>query len=113
MLTRWRPSVFFWGTAMITRNLFVAFGGIISNEPRAQLLYICCIVIVYFTFTATYQPWRAPMLNHFDVITCLVLCIIGMLGIVLVSLQDEIRTCGETGQDCAPRERLLDAFEIV
>jgi hypothetical protein len=74
----------------MTRNLLVAFGGFISSDPRVQLVYVVVVVTGYFAFTGVYQPWRASVLNHFDVATSIVLCFIGMFGLIFVALQDEV-----------------------
>ena len=81
----------------MTRNLLVAFAGIISTEPRVQLVYSVCIVIVAMVLTSVWQPWRAPVLNHYDVSTAVILCFIGMFGMLFVSLQDEIRVSQRLG----------------
>ena len=46
MLTRWRPSMYFWGSVVITRNLLVAFAGVISDQARVQLVYVVCVVVI-------------------------------------------------------------------
>ena len=30
-------------------------------------MFVVVVVVVTFSFTGAYQPWRATMLNHFDV----------------------------------------------
>ena len=90
MLTRWRPDVWFWGTVVMTRNLLVAFAGVASSEPRVQLVYVCLVVIAVFAVTAVYQPWRATPLNHYDVLSSIVLVSIGILGLIFVSAEEEI-----------------------
>jgi len=90
MLTRWRPDTYYWGTALMTRNLLVAFAGVLSDEPRVQLCYVAAVVLVYLALTAVYQPWRAPTLNHYDVASCILLCFIGILGLIFVSVDEEI-----------------------
>ena len=113
MLTRWRPAVWYYGVAMMTRNLLVAFGGIVSTEPRAQLVYIVCVVLAYLTFTAVMQPWRSPVLNHFDVATCITVGLIGKFGIVFVSLADEIETNARFGLPVQSKEDLHSTFAAV
>merc|ERR1712216_998572 len=82
MLTRWRPDTYYWGSVMMTRNMLVAFAGIISDQPRVQLVYVVCVVVIGFAFVAVYQPWRASSLNHYDVASCIVLSFIGVFGII-------------------------------
>jgi hypothetical protein len=113
MLTRWRPAVWYWGLALMTRNGLVAFGGVVSTEPRAQLIYIASIVIVYFCMTALRQPWRETMLNHFDVFTSLIICLIAMFGMVFVSLEDEMRTRERAGLSVTGKEGLRDTFSAA
>lgn len=74
----------------MTRNLLVAFAGIVSTEPRVQLAYAVCVLIVAMIFTSVWQPWREPVINHYDVCVTAILCFIGMCGMLFVSLQDEI-----------------------
>merc|ERR1711966_260993 len=87
MLTRWRPDTYYWGLVLMTRNLLVAFAGVISGEPRVQLVYVIVVVTIAFALTATYQPWRAAVLNHYDVVASVVLCYIGTFGLIFVSLE--------------------------
>jgi len=90
MLVRWRPDTYYWGTMVMTRNLTVAFAGVISSEPRVQLCYVVAIVLLVLSITAVYQPWRATTLNHYDVLSCIILCFIGILGLIFVSVEEEI-----------------------
>jgi hypothetical protein len=90
MLTRWRPDVWFWGSMVMTRNLMVACAGVVANEPRVQLIYLVWVVSSVFTVTAIWQPWRVPMLNISDILSCCILNAIGVFGLVFVSLHDEI-----------------------
>merc|ERR1719421_2675777 len=90
MLQRWRPDVYYWGSVVMTRNLLVAFAGIISMEPGVQLKYVICVVMLTFAATGAYSPWRAPMLNHYDVSSCIVLCFIGIFGLSFLALELEI-----------------------
>ena len=115
MLTRWRPDVWFWGSTMMTRNLLVAFAGVISTEPRVQLLYAVSVVLVAMTSTCVWQPWRTPVLNHYDTTTGAVLCFIGMFGTLFTSLQDEIRLSRRFGLNTvvAGKESLRDDFATV
>ena len=140
MLTRWRPAVWcrppsqsrveaavvgvfvhfcflgaaverrYWGVALMSRNGLVAFGGVISSEPRAQLIYITCVVIAYFSMTALRQPWRDTTLNRFDVFTSVLICLIGMFGMVFVSLEDEMITNERAGLPVTSKEELRDTF---
>merc|ERR1712098_277148 len=110
MLTRWRPDVWYWGCVVMTRNLLVAFAGIISSEPRVQLVYVVCIVVVAFSVTAVYQPWRAPMLNHYDVLSSIILCFIGIFGLIFVSLQAEVGLQKRFGMDVEQKEDEMKAF---
>lgn len=112
MLTRWRPDVWFWGCVMMTRNLLVAFGGFVSNDPRVQLVYVICIVTFAFSVSAIYQPWRAAILNHYDVASSIVLCFIGISGLIFVSLQEEVGLCKrfDLMQSVASKEAQLKTF---
>jgi hypothetical protein len=102
----------FWGSTMMTRNLLVAFAGVISTEPRVQLLYAVSVVLVAMTSTCVWQPWRTPVLNHYDTTTGAVLCFIGMFGTLFTSLQDEIRLSRRFGLNTvvAGKESLRDDF---
>jgi hypothetical protein len=113
MLTRWRPAVWYWGLALMSRNGLVAFGGVVSSEPRAQLTYITVIVIAYFSMTAIRQPWRDTTLNNFDVFTSVLICLIGMFGMVFVSLEDEMITNERAGLSVEGKEELRDTFAKV
>jgi len=90
MLTRWRPDTYYWGSVVMTRNLLVAFAGLVSDAPRVQLVYVVCVVVIVFAMTGAYMPWRAMVLNHYDVASSIVLTFIGVFGIIFVSLDKEI-----------------------
>jgi len=104
MLTRWRPDVWFWGCVVMTRNLLVAFAGVISSEPRVQLVYVVCVVVIVFSATAFQQPWRAPMLNYYDVASSIVLVFIGIFGLIFVSSQAEVVLVQRLGADVTQKE---------
>lgn len=94
MLTRWRPDVWYWGVVVMSRNLLVAIAGVVASEPRVQLVYVCAVVTLVLAITAVYQPWRAPPLNHYDVLSSIVLVFIGILGLVTES------ACACSGRLC-------------
>jgi len=115
MLTRWRPDVWFWGSLVMTRNLLVALAGVISTEPRVQLIYLVWVVTTVFTLTAVWQPWRVPSLNISDVLSCTILNGIGVFGLVFVSLDDEIELNTRLGRDAvaARQSDLQSALAVV
>jgi len=98
---------------LMSRNGLVAFGGVVSSEPRAQLMYISCIVIGYSSMTAIRQPWRETVLNHFDVFTSVLICLISTFGMVFVSLEDEMITNERAGLGVTGQEDLRDTFAKV
>jgi len=51
---------------------------------------VVCVIVVVFALTGAYMPWRAMVLNHYDVASAIVLTFIGMFGIIFVSLDREI-----------------------
>lgn len=112
MLTRWRPDTYYWGTMVMTRNLLVAFGGVVSSEPRVQLCYVIAVVMVVFSATAVWQPWRAPTLNHYDVVSCILLCCIGVVGLIFVSVEEEISLATRLGAMTivSRKDSMRDAF---
>jgi hypothetical protein len=91
MLTRWRPDTYYWGSVVMTRNFLVALAGIVSDSPRVQLVYVVCVVVIVFAVTGIWMPWRAMVLNHYDVSSSIVLSFIGIFGIIFVSLDKEIQ----------------------
>jgi hypothetical protein len=46
--------------------------------------------MIVFALTGAYMPWRAMLLNHYDVASSIVLTFIGVFGIIFVSLEKEI-----------------------
>jgi len=90
MWYRWRSDCYFWGMVVMTRNLLVAFTAVMSEEPRTQLLLAVTVIMICSLLTAAYHPWCAEMLNWYDMSTCFVLILIGLFGIVFLSLQNEI-----------------------
>jgi hypothetical protein len=115
MLTRWRPDVWFWGSLVMTRNLLVALAGVVSTEPRVQLIYLVWVVTTIFTLTAVWQPWRVPSLNISDVLSCTILNGIGVFGLVFVSLDDEIELNTRLGRNnvAARQSELQSALAVV
>jgi len=113
MLTRWRPDVFYWGCVVMTRNLLVAFAGVISSQARVQLVYVIGIVTITFSLTSAMQPWRNTLLNHYDVVSSIVLCFIGVAGIIFVSLQSEVELLRRFGMAVAEKETELEAFTLA
>ena len=90
LIARWRSDRWYWGPVLMTRNLFVALSGVVSSEPRIQLSFAIGVIIITFASTAWYQPWKAPKLNYYDVISCILLCIIATCGLIFASLNEEI-----------------------
>jgi len=113
MLTRWRPDAYYWGSVLMTRNLLVAFAGVISGEPRVQLVYVIVVVTIAFALTATYQPWRAAVLNHYDVVSSVVLCYIGTFGLIFVSLEAEVTMQERFSIDSTEKTEEKDTFATV
>jgi len=113
MLTRWRPDTYYWGVMVMTRNLLVAFSGVISDAPRVQLVYVVCVVVVAFSVTGVYQPWRSAVLNHYDVASSIVLTFIGVFGVIFVSLDNEIEVLQQN--DLSTQEKVDEqgAFAVV
>jgi len=62
----------------------------VSDQPRVQLVYVVCVVVITFAVTGVYMPWRAMVLNHYDVVSSIVLTFIGIFGIIFVSIDKEI-----------------------
>ena len=87
---RWRPDCWFFGTVVMTRNLVIAFAGVASSEARSQFMYTVSVLQIGAFLVAKLQPWRAIVLNSYDVITSFILCLLCIVGIVFISLQKEI-----------------------
>jgi hypothetical protein len=113
MLTRWRPDAYYWGTVVMSRNLLVAFAGLVSDQARVQLVFVVVVVVVTFSFTGAYQPWRATMLNHFDVASSIVLTFIGVFGVVFVSITREIQVSQQNGLPTESQENDQASFAMV
>lgn len=105
ILIRWRPDVYFWGCVVMTRNLVVALVAVMSHDPRVQILLVVCIVLFVMTITAVWQPWRAQVLNHFDVCLSVVLLAIGVFGLIFLSLSEEIELSRNFFLDAAVEEK--------
>jgi hypothetical protein len=114
MLSRWRADVWFWGGIMMGRNLLMAIAAIISGKVRIQLLYMVVVAVIYMCITATYSPWQQSILVHFDVVTCIILIVTGVLGLVFMGLQEEIKLLHRYAGDSATtgNKDLEDALAI-
>jgi uncharacterized membrane protein len=89
MFQRWRPSTYYWGCVVITRNMLVALVGVMSSEARVQLLIVVIIVMLVTCCTANSHPWRADALNIYDVSSSYVLALVGIFGLIFLSLRVE------------------------
>merc|ERR1711988_1354069 len=47
-------------------------------------------ILVCSLLTAAYHPWAEEALNWYDMSTCFVLILIGLFGVVFLSLQNDI-----------------------
>lgn len=90
MLHRWRPDLYFWGAAQVARNLLLALVGVLGDERETLLFATCAVVLVYLVLTATYQPWRVPVLNHYEATVCLLLGFTGVAGLVFASADADL-----------------------
>jgi len=88
--SRWRPDRYYWGMLIMTRNLLVAFACVVSDQGQVQLVYAITCVVLTFSLTARAQPWREPVLSDFDVVSSILLTLVGAFGIVFLSLNREI-----------------------
>jgi len=76
---------------------------------------VVCVVTFVFSVTAVYQPWRAGPLNHYDVVSSIILTLIGIFGLIFVSLEDEIAMNQRFGQQVlvTKKEGQLGDFAAV
>jgi len=90
LLARWRPATWYWGLVLMGRNLLVSFARLVASECEAQLTYLVAVVLIVFSLVAVWQPWRANVLNHYDIISSIVLCFVGLFGLVFISLSEQM-----------------------
>merc|ERR1719478_1072790 len=77
LFLRFRPDVWWWGSVILLRNLFLALSPIISpDHPRVQLLIIISILLFATLLQARFWPWRAALLNSLDASTCFILSLL-------------------------------------
>lgn len=111
LLARWRPTSYYWGFVVVTRNLLVACAGVFASGQRDQMVYVVGMVMVYSTITGLLQPWRVVVVNRYDVVTSVLLCIVGVFGILFLSLQQEADLTRHYGGPQRERERVEDAID--
>lgn len=90
MLYRWRTDCYYWGCVVMTRNLLVGMTAVFSEEARSQLLQAVVYILICSLLTGAYHPWAEEVLNWYDMSTCFVLLLIGLFGVVFLSLESEI-----------------------
>ena len=69
-----------------------------SSEPRVQLLIVVIFVLLVTCATASYHPWRAGALNVYDVVSSYVLALVGIFGLIFLSLRIEERELERAGK---------------
>jgi len=89
LVNRWRPDFWWWGTAVLTRNVLVASSGLFGDDPRVQLLVLTALVVIYAVLVGVFQPWVVPGLNSFEIIATLMLGLLGTVGLIFNSYQKE------------------------
>lgn len=89
LLNRWRPATWYWGMFMLSRNLLVAMSRLVSSMPETQLVYLAVVTMLAMSLMTCWWPWRLNLLNYFDLVSCILLCMIGLFGLVFMKLSEQ------------------------
>merc|ERR1719396_110431 len=76
---RFRPTVWWWGSVIIARQLLLAFSLLVfPDDPYAQIVYIVTVLVLYISAAACAWPWKCSELNIVEIGTlgCLTLFIV-------------------------------------
>jgi len=85
LVNRWRPDYWWWGIAVLTRNVLVASSGLLGDDVRVQLLVVMMCVVVYSVLVGIFQPWVVPVLNSFEIVGTLLLGLLCAVGLIFNS----------------------------
>jgi len=81
LMYRFRPDRWWWGNVFMTRQVLLAFSPLVpANDPHAQALAVCIILVVYAVYAGSYWPWKANVLNMLDITHCVVLAFFVVCG---------------------------------
>lgn len=83
------------------------------SSVEVQLVYVVCVVVIVFSVTGIWMPWRAMVLNHYDVSSSIVLSFIGIFGIIFVSLDKEIQVGQQHDMDVSGKMDERTSFARV
>jgi len=89
LVNRWRPDFWWWGVALLTRNVLVASSGLFGTDVSVQLLVLTTLVTLYSVLVGVFQPWIVPGLNTFEISATLLLALLGTVGLIFNAIQRE------------------------
>merc|ERR1712194_563509 len=92
IFSRFKPTYYFFGIAILIRNFSIASSLIISSRPQTQLILIGACCLIYMASVARFRPWMGKVLNLLDVglVSAVIVCV--FLQMTLVNYRPETAT---------------------
>jgi len=116
LTSRWRNKIWYYGQAVMARNLLVATVGSMTPEPPLQITILVALMSIYMLSSATSQPWKARELNVADSCVSFLVVLIGCFGVVFLTLDTETDLYARFGQAETAAEKqtkLEDVAEVL
>eukprot|EP00451_Oxyrrhis_marina_P007879 CAMPEP_0204305418 /NCGR_PEP_ID=MMETSP0468-20130131/84915_1 /ASSEMBLY_ACC=CAM_ASM_000383 /TAXON_ID=2969 /ORGANISM="Oxyrrhis marina" /LENGTH=834 /DNA_ID=CAMNT_0051284763 /DNA_START=65 /DNA_END=2570 /DNA_ORIENTATION=+ len=89
LLARWKPTIWYFGPAVMMRNLCVALIGVAyPSDGVAQLVLASTILSIYATAQSTQAPWRNKTLNRVDTVLTITVAVLCMFLLTIVPMDD-------------------------
>lgn len=80
LLGRFRLDVWWYGVPLLLRGPLLAMSAVIFPDSAAIQILCCQIILIFYICLQVYSwPWKAPILNIVDFVTCLSLAILVVL----------------------------------
>jgi len=90
LLSRWKPTIWYFGPAVMLRNLcFALIGVAYPSDGIAQLVLASSILSIYAAFQSTQAPWRSGALNRVDTVLTITVSVLCMFLLTIVPMEDE------------------------
>merc|ERR1712091_642230 len=105
MVYRFRGATWYWGIALIVRNLIASLATLLDPQnPIKQIVTINILFLLYLTIVCFLQPWKSKVLNFLDTVCCC--CVVGILNastvfVVNIEADDSFQQSKDFAVSCA------------
>jgi len=92
IFSRFKPTYYYFGMAILMRNFCIAFSLIVSSRPQTQLILVGSCNLIYMAAVARFRPWMGKVLNLLDMglVSAVIVCV--FLQMTLVNYRPETAT---------------------